>query len=287
LSDAKRRFRRPSGGILATDPASRSFRPRRTENCRNDGGIFGVTSLLGVLVGAVILFGCGSSQPVEPIAASVGFDISVTSSPPGIRQGYAGAGTALVNAVVARGGTLRVKAFRGAAVDLAALEGDPEVSTARRRRDLEAAGALSALTSAVEGTLGLKRATAALQAQIDTLPEGSSVAAALRLAVEDVKGAAGERFAVIVSDGRDNVLPDGVNADDASTGPRVLANVLIDELDGLDASGVTVVIVGIGQGLRAAPAARLTEAWRIACAATEAERCIVDADPSAATELIE
>lgn len=238
---------------------------------------------------ATIAAGCGSaasSAPSGPISASQKFDISDTSAPQGIRDAYAGAAVALMDAIVARGGTLHIGAFRGAAVEVATLEGDPAVSSARRERDLDGAGALSAVASEVEGALGLAKPSPGLAAKLDTLSPGSAVAAALRLAVEDVRAATGERLAVVVSDGRDNALPDGVRDDDASAGPRALAEVLSEELGELDASGVTVVMVGIGQGLSAARAARLIEAWRIVCRATNAAQCIVDADPGAVAEVV-
>jgi hypothetical protein len=171
-------------------------------------------------------------------------------------------------------------------VEVATLEGDPDVSSARRERDLEEAGALSGLAAMTRQALGLEQASPELADRIHTLTPGSSVAAALRLAIEDIKSSPGKGIAVIVSDGRDNALPDGVRDDDGSAGPSALANALGGQLQGVDASGVTVVIVGVGQGLASAPATRLTEAWRIACERTGAARCIVDADTSVIGEAI-
>lgn len=276
MSDIKRHSWRYGAGRIASSADS----CRSIVECTKTPGKHRRLVVLGLLICLAAAGGCGSAQPAEPITASVGFDVSVTSSSPGIRQGYLTAAAALTDALVDHGGTLRVKAFRGSAVEVAALEGDPEVSAARRERDLEDAGALSGLGTLAQQALGLEEASPELAARIDTLTPGSSVAATLRLAVEDVKTAAGTRVAVIVSDGRDNLLPDGARADDASAGPRSLANALRAELDGLNASGVTVVIAGVGQGLAAAPAARLVEAWRIACEETGARRCFVDADTS-------
>jgi hypothetical protein len=280
LSDIKHPSRRSEASRIAGLLGSCRFLGKCMENVRKRRG-FSSALPAGFLVGAAVSFGgCGSSQPAEPVSVSAGFDVSVTSASPGIRQGYTTAAAALADALVAHGGTLRVKAFRGSAVEVATLEGDPGVSPARRERDLEDTGALSGLAAVVQQALGQEEASPELAARLSTLTPGSSVAATLRLAVEDVIADPGIRVAAIVSDGRDNVLPDGVRDDDAGAGPRSLAETLIAELGDLDASGVTVVVAGVGQGLAAAPAARLVEAWRIACEATGAARCIVDADTS-------
>jgi hypothetical protein len=287
MSDTKRRSRRSGAGTIQMESEVRRIGADGKKSPRKRQGFLRTVALLcGALVIAAFIFGCGSSEPIGPVAASSQIDASLTTASRGVRDAYATAEAALADAIIDRGGALQVKAFRGGAVELARLEGDPAVSSARRRRDLEATGSLSALGSMIGETLGLVKPSPELQAKLDTLLPGSAVAAALRLAVEDVKEAPGDRFALVLSDGRDNVLPDGVRDDDASSSPRALAQILAQELEGVDASGITVVMGGVGQGLPAAAATRLIEAWRLACQATQAARCVVDADAGVVTETL-
>lgn len=219
-----------------------------------------------------------SAAPTPELSVEAANDGSVSTFELGVRAQFVEANLDLAGRVIERGGTFRATVFGGGAnaVEVGLLTADPETSLARRRTDL--AGAPEALRASLEQALGLRPASPELAARLDTLPPTSAVSAALAGAVEKVRDAPGTRVAVVISDGLDHTLH---GARDVQ--PAEMADVLSQDLAGVDASGVIVALVGIGEGLPAADAARLIAAWQIACDRLNATTCVVTPDLAVST----
>ncbi|MGV1049200.1 MAG: hypothetical protein ACOYD4_11840 [Solirubrobacterales bacterium] len=210
----------------------------------------------------------------------------MTTRVPGIEAAYGEGAAVLMNSVVARGGRFEASVFRGSAASytVGSLEADPTISEARRRRD--SAGELAALGSGLGQVLGLIEMTPTVADRMATLPPGSAVGDALRASIESVRALAGERWAVVASDGINNT-----NGEELPLGsvPRT-ALILRRAVGQVDASGVNVAMVGIGLSrgkLGSERAGPLSEAWEQVCREIHAAKCEISAQPSLPTVLME
>ncbi len=223
--------------------------------------------------------GGGSDEAEQPLAVSLKIDGSVTTQVAGIQSAYAEGTALLANLVVARGGAFDAAVFRGSAAGygIAAINSDPEISLARRRRDSRSA--LAGLGDKLGQILGIAEMTPAVAARLARLPEGSAVGDALREAVAGVQGRPGERWAVVLSDGINNTNGEELPLGSVERTVRILREAVGD----VDASGVNVAIIGVGMskgGMGSTRANPLAAAWRQVCRELNASSCAIEQEPA-------
>lgn len=238
--------------------------------------------LSALLAVGAVLTGCGAeteAEPLPPLAASLAIDDSVTTNLPGIETAYAEDAAVLMNSVIARGGSFTASIFRGsaAAYTVGSLEVDPQASLARRRRDSQ--GSAEAIGGTLGQVLGLSKMTPAVAERLETLPEGSAVADALREAVRSVQEHEGTRWAVVASDGINNTNGEELPLGNVSHAARILSEAVGD----LNARKVNIAMVGIGlsqEKLGSGRAQPLVEAWEKVCHDLEAATCEIRSEPT-------
>lgn len=217
-----------------------------------------------------------------PLAVALAIDNTMRAGPSAkeVKQSlaeFAEDTAILASTTIERGGSFRASLFGGRGAELAfkPIELDPKETLEQRYRKATRHYAPTAIT--VDQALGQMPPSGATGKRLAALPPGSGVGEALREAVRAVRGKAGERWAVIATDGFDTTggqlpLPN----------VKQTARVLRQTVGDIDAHGIGIAMVGVGltphhnNWHQDGP---LTKAWAIVCHEIHARACQIHADP--------